>query len=181
MLITKDNPVGIDNAIQKLQTIIHTALVSRWGVSADYECYGRCYRNKKDDGYVAEIFTSGKDYKDAYWNDTLTALSFFGVSDKVDNDTGSAKAQVHLVFFVDLSKIKPAIAHRADEEVRQDVINAIGPFLNGFTYLGYETGIDNVLREYPGSRRSEGLKAVDMQPVHCFRIRLSLIFQNNNC
>jgi hypothetical protein len=187
MLITKTNPVGIDNAIQKLQTQIHTTLVTKWGLGSEeenklYQCYGRCYRNKKDNGYIAEIFTGGIDYRDAYWDDSLKALSFFGVSDRIEEEIGKAKADVHLVFFVNLAKLKPSISHRADEEVRQDVINAIGRYSYGFDYTGYETSLENVLREYPGSRREEGLKAVDMQPVHCFRINLKVSYNpNKNC
>jgi hypothetical protein len=180
MLITKTNPTGIDNAIQKLQTDLHSKLLSKWGVETEsYECYGRCYRNKKDNGYIAELFTGGIDYKDAYWNDNLKALSFFGVSDKVEADKGQAKANVSIIFFVDIAKLKPTITHRADEEIRQDVILSIGTNNNGFHYTGYETGLDNVLREYQGSY--QGLKTVDMHPVHCFKINLSLIYKNNNC
>lgn len=181
MLITKTSPTGIDNAIQKLQTDLHTKLVTLWGNSDLYECYGRCYKNKKDNGYVAELFTSGNDYKDAYWNDSLNALSFFSVSDKVEADKGQAKTNVSIIFFVNLTKLKPTITHRADEEVRQDVILSIGTNSFGFHYMGFETGIDNVLRDFPGSRKDDGLKAVDMQPIHAFRINLSLIYKNNNC
>jgi len=188
MLITKTNPTGVDSQIQKLQTDIHKKLMTRWGLdmndstqNALYECYGRCYRNKKDTGYVAELFLGGKDYKDAYWNDNLYALSFFSEDSRVVAEKGQAKVNVAIIFFVNLEKLKPSIAHRADEEVRQDVILSIGTFNNSFHYEGFETGIENVLREYPGSRRDEGLKAVDMQPIHSFRINLSLIYKNNNC
>jgi hypothetical protein len=184
MLITKTNPIGLDNAIQKLQTHLHTQLMSKWGLDVNdatqnalYQCYGRCYRNKRDSGYVAEIFVGGKDYKDAYWNDNLNAISFFGDSGKVEYDKGMGKANVHLVFFVNLAKIKPTISHRADEEVRLDVVSAIGTNSFGFHLLGYETGIENVLREYPVSR--DALK--DMQPVHMFRINLQALYKNNNC
>ncbi len=182
MLITKTNPTGIDNAIQKLQEDLHGKLLTKWGINTNlYQSYGRCYKNKTKDGYVAELFTGGKDYKDAYWNDNLNAISFFSVADKIEAGMGQAKTKVSIIFFVNLSKLKPSITHRADEEVRQDVIRSIGTHSYGFTYEGFETGIENVLREYPGSRRDKGLEAVDMQPVHSFRINLSLIYKNNNC
>lgn len=186
MLITKDSPTGLDNAIQKLQTYMHTTLMSKWGLNTAnpdenklYECYGRAYRNKKDTGYVAEMFRSGTDYKDAYWNDNLYALSFFGSTERVEYEIGSCKTNVHLVFFVNLEKLKPTITHRADEEVRQDVINTIGKHCYGFTLSGYETGIENVLREYPVSR--DALIKADMQPTHLFRVNLQVIYKNNNC
>lgn len=184
MLVTKTNPTGIDNAIQKLQAYLYGRLITSWNLTSDeskYECYGRCYKNKKDNGYIAELFTGGNEYREAYWNDNLSVLSFFSVSDKVEAELGSNKTSVSIILFVNLVKLKPTITHRADEEVRQDVIRSIGANLYGFHYQGYETGIENVLREYPGSRRDEGLKVVDFQPVHSFRINLSLIYKNNNC
>lgn len=187
MLITKTKPVGIDNAIQKLQVDLHGKLMAVWGLNVNndtqnalYESYGRCYRNKKDNGYIAEVFTGGIDYKDVYWNDSLYALSFFGVNGPVIDELGQGKANIHLVFFVNLAKLKPTIAHRADEEVREDVINAIGAFNNGFKLVSYETGIDNVLREYPVSRESLAIKA-DMHPSHSFRMNLTVLYKNNNC
>lgn len=184
MLITKTKPVGIDVAIQNLQTFLHKQLVSKWGLTGDidtgYECYGRVYRNKKDAGYVAEVYVGNNEYKEVYWNDTLKAISWFGLSDKTDFDKQNI-SKVHLVFFVDLAKLKPAIAHRADEEIRNEIQKLFGYSLFGFSWESIELGIDNVLREYPGSRRDERLKAVDMHPVHCFRINLKCIYDTNIC
>jgi hypothetical protein len=179
MLNLKTNPVGIDWYVQQLQKKLHTALLAKWEITdSKYECYGRCYRNKKDNGYVAEVYTSGNDYKEVYWNDTLAAISFFGISNNVKRGIKS-EADVHLVFFLDLSKAKPGITHRGDEEVRQDVINIIGNTSFGFNHLSTELWLENVLREYAGSYRDQRLRAVDMHPVHCFRINLKLLFDQN--
>lgn len=179
MLITKTSPIGIDYVIQKLQTYLHGQLLTTWGIdSADYESYGRCYRNKKDNGYVAEVF-NGSDYKEVYWQDGLKAISFFGLSEKVRVQVGE-KANVHLVFFVDLSKLKPLITHRADEEVRADVTNLVE--MHGFELQSIDMWLENVLKEYPGSYRDERLKFVDMHPIHCFRLNLLINYQiNKNC
>lgn len=180
MLITKTNPLGIDKAIQQLQTKLHTYLVSEWGLESDaYHCHGRCYRNKYDSGYVAEVFnsdatTGAKDYKEVFFNDNLTALSFFSVGERVDSVMGASKASVSVIFFVNVSQVKTDVTHRADEEIRLDVLK----FFQGPTLLGYETGVDNVLKEFPGSKVSEGLKTVDMHPKHCFKINLLLNYQN---
>lgn len=182
MLITKTSPAGIDVAIQKLQTKLHSYLVQTWALTDDtvYHCYGRAYRNKKDTGYIAEVFTGNaatgsEEYKEVYWNDTLSAISFFSVGGNVQRIMGKSKANVSLIFFVNVNTLKPAVTHRADEEIRQDVIQLFsGLSTLGFTYLGYETGIDNVLREFSG--RDQGLSVVDMQPAHCFRINLSVVF-----
>lgn len=187
MLITKTNPVGIDIAIQNLQTYLHKQLVTKWGLTGHddpaYECYGRCYRNKKDSGYIAEVFTGGLggiDYKEVYWDDKLKAISFFGTGAKTTFDLKN-KTDVHLVFFVNLQKLKPLVSHRADEEVRNEIQQLFGNTLEGFSYESIELWLDNVLKEYPGSRRDNRLVAVDMQPVHCFRINFTLLYSPKIC
>lgn len=181
MLITKTSPVGIDQHIQKAQERLYAYLVKQWGENIKYDCYGRCYRNKKGTGYVAEVFKAGEEYKEVYWNDSLDAISFFGVSDKIKEGALNT-ANIHLVFFVNLSKLKPDIAHRADEEVRLDVFNALGKSSFGFQFQSIDLWLENVLREYPGSIRDDRLKAVDMHPVHCFRFNYLLSFNpNKNC
>jgi hypothetical protein len=184
MLITKINPVGIDVAIQNLQTHLHKQLVIKWGLTGPddpaYKSYGRVYRNKKDGQYIAEAYIGNKEYKEVYWDDTLTAISFFGTGSKTTFDLNN-KVEVHLVFFVNLAKLKPSVAHRADEEVRNEIQQLFGNTLHGFSFESIELWLDNVLREYPGSRRDQRLIAVDMQPVHCFRINLSLMYKPSIC
>jgi hypothetical protein len=185
MLIQKTNPVGLDFYIQRLQTEIHTRLLTGWGIESDvYHCHERCYRNKTSDGYIAEVFHGGKDYKEVYWNDNLTAISFFGISNNIKRGIQS-EAHVHLVFFVDLSRLTlqgNEIDHRADNEARGKVEEIIGRYSNGFTLLSTELWLENVLREYPGSRRDgTNLKYVDMHPVHCFRLNLKLVYKNKHC
>jgi hypothetical protein len=183
MLATKTNPVGIDYNLQALQTDLHDALVAKWGISSDdYKSYGRCYRKPTDQGYIAVNYESGNEYKEVYCDDTLKALSFFGQSARVGfNQLEST--EVHLVFFVNLAALKPLVAHRADEEVRKDVISLIGSASYGFAYMGFDLYLENVLREYPGSRRDSRLSIVDMHPYHCFRINLKVQYDinSNNC
>lgn len=175
MLNIIDSPKGIDVSIRKFQEQLHSSLLSKWEdiETEAYQSYARCYRNKKDKGYVAEVFTSGKDYKDVYWDDKLAAISFFGVSDNIKVGVGST-ANVHLVFFVNLKKLKPSLTNRADEEVRLDVLNTVSMLGFGFKLESVDLWLENVLKEYPGSYRDERLKTVDMQPVHCFRLNFKV-------
>lgn len=178
MLITKVKPVGIDWYIQQAQTQLYNGLAAKWG-SVNYDCYGRCYRNKKkdakSDGYVAEVYAGSGEYKEVYWNDNLDAISFFGISDKVTHEVQS-KVGIHLVFFLNLDKVKPGFAHRPDEEVRQDVIALMSNSTFGMEYQSTELWIENVLREYGSTRRDERLTTVDMHPIHCFRLNYILRF-----
>lgn len=188
MITVFDTPVGLDVQIRKLQEKLHPRLMELWGMDKDdpeqnklFQSYPRCYRNKKNQGYIAELYIGKNEYKEVYWDAKYNVVSFFGVGDIVKHGSATDIADVHLVYFVDLNRIKPGILHRADEEARLDVINLIGKYSFNFKYTGYETGINNVLREYPGSYRDNRLNAVDMHPVHCFRLNFSLSYNRNNC
>lgn len=184
MLITTVNPVGIDAAITNLQNQIYTRLKNKWGIDDSfYDCYGRVYRNKKDNQYIAEVYTGGedgKDYREVYWDDKKAAISWFGTGSIIDFNIKN-KASVHLVFFVNLKRIKPDALTRADEEARRDVQAIFGNSLQGFTFESVELWTENVLREYPGSRRDNRLSVVDMHPLHCFRINLTALYSSNIC
>lgn len=191
MLITKTNPSGIDWYIQKLQTKLHSRLIAadKWDLADtdQYRAYGRAYRNKTADGYVAQNYESSSEYREVYWDDTLTAISFFGLSGPITKNVTS-ESDVHLVFFADLNKLAlkdhtgATISHRADEELRNQVLSIIGENSFGFSMQSVELSIENVLKEYPGSRRDDRLKYVDTHPVHCFRINLKLTYNpNKNC
>jgi hypothetical protein len=186
MLITITNPVGLHAKVQELQAFIHSNLLTKWGISdtTKYLCTGLCYRNKKDEGYIAEMYSGNNEYKDVYWDDTLSALSFFGLSGQIKHDVVEV-ANVHLVFFVNLAKIKASITHRADEEARNDVLNLVSPGKYGFIYESMDLWLENVLKEYPASWRTAGkyesMKTVDMHPTHCFRLNFSVQYDKNYC
>jgi hypothetical protein len=184
MLIQKTNPVGIDASVQRLQAALHGELVKAWGLAGpddpNYRSYGMIYRNKKDNQYIAEVYTGNNEYKEVYWDDRVSAISWFGLSGNIELGVKNT-AKIHLVFFVNLAKLKPTVAHRADEEVRNEIANYFGNTRFGASLDTIELWTENVLREYPGSRRDDRLKAVDMHPVHCFRLNLTLLYSKNNC
>ena len=187
MLTVINIPKGVDVSIRKMQEKLHSSLMATWGldplVDAEnilYESYPRCYRNKKDHGYIAEVYTAENEYKEVFWNDSLHALSFFGIGSLTSHKIGDS-VDVHLVFFVNIAALKPLLTNRADEEIRLDVLNVIGKGWASFNLVSVETGIDNVLKEYSGSIRDKGLARVDMHPIHCFRINLKLNYNRNNC
>jgi hypothetical protein len=122
MIYKKVNPVGIDVPIQKLQQTLFDKLLDMWSLDVDdYKSYGRCYRNSKEDGYVPEMFVSeGKQYQDLFLDDNHVVTSFFGC-EKIPLQNESFRADVHLIFAVNLTKVGINVTHRADEEVRMDV------------------------------------------------------------
>jgi hypothetical protein len=187
MLVIKTNPVGIDIPIQQFQTDLYAVLIEKLGLSSTpdlYKCYGRCYRNKKKDGYVAENFTGTNDkYEELYYDNKLAVISFFGLSGSIKN-TPLQQVEVHLVFFVNINKIPVllSINHRGDEELHKIVAQAVNTGAYGFSFTSMDFYLENVLKEYPGSIRDERLKFVDMHPSHCFRLNFTLDFDiNKNC
>jgi hypothetical protein len=187
MLTVIQNPVGVDIPIRKMQEHLHGFLMQTWGmdvnVSAEnalYQSYGRCYRNRTEKGYQALLFTTGNDYKPAFWNDGLNAMSFFGIGNIISNKINDV-VDVHLIFICNLSKLKSGFPNRADEEVRLDVTNFVSAQMYGFEYRSIELGVDNVFKDYPGTLRDAAMKVIDMQPVHCFRLNFILTYNKNKC
>ena len=183
MLVRKDNPVGIDWHIDKLQTVLYPKLKVLWGINndTDLDCFSRVYRNQNNSGYVAELYTANKNYKEVYFNDKVSATLWFGVSPetKILANDNMMIANVHVVFFVNLSKIKPG-TQRNDQEVRLDVQHLLDNLgaVHGFKLQREVTGIEKILDEYPSSRRDEGLRyKADQHPAHAFRFDIQLYYQ----
>lgn len=180
-LFLKNNPVGIDLVIQDIQKKLFDKLSAVWPSGIKYNAYGRCYRNKKDDGYIAEFYEGSNEYQEVYWDDTLSALSFFGIDPITQIDTDPV-ADVHLVFFVNIADLKPGVQiERQDEEVHLDVYRIIKRGIHGLVVNSQKTGLENVLKEYPGSFREDRLRVVDMHPVHCFRYDFQVRYNPLRC
>lgn len=176
MIITKTNPVGIDKKIDTFQRVMYSSLIKTWNTSK-YNCYPRCYRNQTADGYAAEMFTGGVDYQEVYIDDTVSASSFFGIGQEQQVVDGQKVANVHLIFSVNLKEIKPG-PQRNDEEVKIDVerlIQSIG-LSHGWQITKETTGIDKILNEYPGSKKTIGLKYKDMHPFFWFRYDMNVYY-----
>lgn len=183
MLVQAPSPKGIDYKLQQFQTRLHTHLITQWALDTlapDYTCYDRCYRNQNKNGFIPEVYHQNGSYKEVAVDDKVKALSFFGMGEVVDynTDNNNNTADVHLIFCVDLKKLKGGTA-RPDEEVRQDVQTFLQHEYFGMMLQGIEIGIDNVFREYTGLR----VKFRDMQPLHCFRFnfRFTYRFSDHEC
>ena len=180
-LVTKTNPVGVDKKIDSLQRKLYSSLIADWGINTKYNCTPRCYRNQStDSGYTAELFTGGVDYKELYLDDTIAATSFFGVGqDRKVSQDNMTTADVHLIFSVNLDKIKPSTTQRTDEEAILDVQKVIDTtgISRGWQIIKITTGLDKILNEYPGSKKEIGLKYKDMHPFLWFRFDLQVYYQ----
>ena len=183
------HPKGIDYWIQALQIRMYAKLCAKWGVgSASYNCFGRAYRNNTADGYIPEFYdpTTGNyvagdganNEGGLFYQDTLAAMSFFGLVDPIKVDDGITTAKVQLMFFVDLSKIKAgglsdSNGQRMDDACVNDVQNFIQSQGNNLTVHAVYKDIDKVLERYSGTLKKRALKD-DMHPKFCFRLDLEL-------
>ena len=180
-LVQRTAPQGLDKRIDSLQKGLFSSLKITWSLAdARFNCHPRCYRNQgPGNDYIAELYVGNNEYNETYLNDLVDVTSFFGIgTEEQIADDNMMIANVHLVFFVDLSKIKPG-NNRNDSEARTDVqsiLDTVGSSL-GFILQKVKTGLDNCLREYPGSRNAEGLKYRDMHPFHVFRFDMQVDYQ----
>ncbi len=122
-IVTRTNPVGIDLEIQKIQSTLFNGLTSRgW---ASYESYDRAYVNPKSGGTIPEIYTANNEYKEVLLDDTFTASSFFLVDPTRRENGGLLTQTISVIFQADVVKLFPAITHRADEEMHNDIIGSL--------------------------------------------------------
>lgn len=179
--VTKTAPVGIDVNIQKLQTSVYNYLLSEWELTADqYTSYGRVYKNQLDNGFVAEAYMGSNEYKEVYLDDKVLVTSFIGKGESETISNDSNKANIFIVFMLNVSAIKSDVTHRADAEIAVDIQNALllSPFV---TITESATGVDNVLKEYTGTRKDMGLKYRDMQPYLFLRFNMTMSYDPNAC
>lgn len=186
MIFLKDTVKGIDIPIQRIQKYLFQELKTMWGVSdADWNCYGRVYRNKDETGkYYPEPYTGqqGVEYADPLYDDRVKCTSFFGESDTVTElDGGLFKSQVHLIFCLNLAKIKPNIEHRADSEVHQNVLTVLRSAALDTTSLTLQQWLDTVFREYTSDKVRKHAIFTDLQPAHCFRINFNVTYMPDGC
>lgn len=179
---------GVDYWIQTLQTRLFNKFLSVWGIiDTQWNSYGRVYINKTDDGYIPEIYIgTGYEYtKDLFFNDTVSVQSFFAVTDPEKVEFGEAKVNVQLLFFVDLSQIKPnglttptSQQQRLDEVFINDIENFIR--VNGignFNIKAIYKRVDKVLEYFSGKVKRDALN-YDMQPK--LAVRFDLTFSYNS-
>lgn len=167
-LFLKDIPVGIDVAIHKAQKKLHDALDLSW---SGLECYPRCYVIEAEQGCTIAHFVGHNDYEPVIHSDK--SKCFFVVKPQVKHVGGDIFiAEVELFFIVDLAKAKSTIDHRADEEVRVEVLNVLNMIPSVYV-IDIITKQEVVFKDYVYNDID------DMQPHHCFKITLKFEYDIN--
>jgi|WetSurMetagenome_2_1015567.scaffolds.fasta_scaffold32010_4 hypothetical protein len=173
MNYTKISVKGIDTHIQKMQTYLYTELKSAWSVSdAEFDMFGRAYRNQTKDLYFPEIYVSNGEYKELYWDDTKKAMAFWAVKSSRSVNKTLVEAEIFLIFMLNLSKLKGTV-ERKDEETRMDVEKLCLYSYNGLNLIGFETENERVFADYSGWKKN---KFHDTHPYHCFRLNFKIYY-----
>jgi len=179
-VVTKTNPVGLDAHIQKQQQSLYSYLKTKWGLTDDtYQSYGLCYRNYTPAGYVAEVYTDGNDYQAVDKDfDSYKLVSFYGVGDNIKTTARMQKADVFLIMFADLSQLTGIkdLQHRGANEAKLEVYRYLCKQTFGFEILGQVTGLDSVLKEYPGLLKGNMRQKGDSHPWHAFRFNMQCTY-----
>lgn len=185
MLITKQIPVSVDIPVQAFQNYLYKNLKKLWPVDdTNFDGYGRCYRNANGRGYVPEIKMNSVDPNDWQYapiffdKQTKKALFFFDIADNqpYNFSEGLETDKVSLIFITNISKLKPSIQHRGDEEVANDVQKLCSTGYMNFLLTGSETGFTNVFKSFNGLINKDGEVFEDRHPMYCFKFNFDLIF-----
>lgn len=158
----KSNPVGIDVIINTIQTRLYDRLDY-----SNFDGFGRVDILTGKPFY----FINDNEYKDLLLDDNLNGHFFFLDNSNTQNEE-KLVTEISVIFFLDLKKLKPSITHRADEEIRVEIIEVL----------------DNIkifkLKEI--IKREDALsdfdhKLLDMQPYHFIKFIGSLRYNANDC
>lgn len=168
MVFLKDNSVGIDKRIEGIQLFLNDNLKGY-----NLEILGRAERLDKR----LILFYKKNDYKDVLFiNPSTMGKAFF--IDKEISKTDSKKGsklftEVEIIFLLDLKKIKPNIIHRADEEVKIEILEVLKRKLKRID-LEVTKGIEAL------NGFDTDLK--DLQPYHFLKFSLELDYNiSNDC
>jgi hypothetical protein len=170
---TITNPKGIDKEVQKIQTDIFNKI--GW---ENIDVFGRVHRNpSKGKGLVPEAYKGSNEYQDIYTNDHRNAtICFLDDSSHKADGFGYYKAEVKVIFSVNLKKINPNASHRNDVDAQIEALKIIERH-KIFKVTGIEKGIDTIFKGFDVTE----IKLTDMQPFHMFAIVGELKYRIINC
>jgi len=166
-----EEPKGVDFAIFKLQNFLFNAL--NW---ENVELFGRVDKVPNGEEKTAlkpYAYYSGTDYNPVVRDDKFAANIFFVLADRANTQQGiSFTVEAKIVFMVDLDRLYPNAAGRADHLAQMDVVKALKGQTNFLV-----TSLGNGLRECLGEFDTEDIKFTNMAPNHIFCITGNLSYQ----
>ncbi len=120
MIYLKENPIGVDVPIQRIQERLYNDL------GYEINAYGRAYLNKRGDNTVPEVLIEeSNEYQEVLLNDCENGVFFFIENNTTKISSHTFRTNVDLIMSLKLCCVKPDIKHRADEEVKIDVYKVL--------------------------------------------------------
>lgn len=176
--LLKTNPVGLDAIIHDTQVEVYK-LATEWGI--ELTGYPRCYILEKDGKKTIESYLQDNDYSNSLIFAEENKFFFVVPNDIEKASTNYYTTTIELYFMLNLKECKPSITHRADEEVRVDVINRLRnvPLVNVTNVI---INSDKVFNRYNSriSLNYEYEYTDDMQPYHYFKLEMEVLPYNIN-
>lgn len=161
MIYLKENPVGVDKEIQSVQQRLYDALGY-----ADLDAYGRVYLTERSGKTIPEYYTCvTNEYKEVLVDDSKLGGFFFTEEPSTEIVKHFFTTKVHLIFWLDLSRVKPLISHRADEEMRIEIYSKLKSIV---------TREDVEVVKGIEALKGIDTKLIDMQPCHFIRYSFNL-------
>lgn len=183
MIIAKIKPVELDVVVARIQLAIHKAFDAKWSIvdpvppetvkKGGIICYPRCYQTIRNGHKYIEHFDSAEsndynlDYQDivdSEENRMVILNDDYEIVNETDNGLYKS-TYLDVIFFVDLSLTHPDVLHRADEEVRTDVVKELEKISNVSVYKTVRK-----LNKIFGDIKYDS--KIDMHPSHCFKVVL---------
>jgi len=161
----KTNPKGLDVVIYGVQKKLYDELTALW-TGVELFGYDRCYVANRNNLKTIDYYFSDKEYKNLVVAEDNKF--FFTAENEIQNvGINYYETSIDLYFILNVSEIKPTVLHRADEEVRQDVLNVLQTMRN-VSIDNVVISTDNIFSRYFFNQ------VIDLEPYHCFKVRLNV-------
>lgn len=166
--------IGIDTKLKNIQNALYAHLDY-----SDVDFYGRVQKviSKEGKALVPEVHVSSSERKEVYFNDKDAPggnIFFVDANKHTTTDGLLFKAEIKIVFMLNLQKIIPAMEYRTDTEVQDHCMKLVRR-LKMIKVTSLEKGLKNILSEFDIER----IKKNDMNPYHTFAIVGDLIYTFN--
>lgn len=169
MVESRENPVGIDKVIDRIQSKIHDPLEAKWG---RLDVYGRVYKKTDSDGRIElERYTKKGEYKKVLFSEGNKI--FFVQGNNPTVNFGMAKNDLWAVCSLKLENDY----EREDEQAHIDLVNEIQKVLGSNSVTGLEYGMNNLKRVVEDPFEYGNFKFGDIHPYHVFMVKTSVDYE----
>lgn len=176
MIYLRENPIGIDEEINRLQKYLYDRIIEKWGLQ-DFEAYGRVYKNKRNSLTIPEYYISKREYKEVLLDDRLSGIMFFSAKDKTEVSGNLLIQECDIIFTFNIESLEGS-NQREDEKVKHFILSELKNYNSNVHFFNkIETGLNNVYQDYNGVSKYFR----DMQEFHHFKTTVKLKYNINKC